>query len=229
MAFPDFFRTSDVASVFAEEVSRLGGRVWEVCDDGDRLFARSILPAEVEVKTGDGLRGGVALMANEQEIRVHPYVFRQVCTNGAIRAHALQTARVSIPMWPAEAPATLELLREAIAACGTTEAFRQGANEMRSALTARADIALALMPFLARQGARGGQLLAMIMGRFMQDEDGNTQFGLMNAITSVARDTPDPETRWRLEELGGGVPVAVLRRRPAPTTWAALDRNVVMA
>jgi hypothetical protein len=29
----------------------------------------------------------------------------------------------------------------------------------------------------------------------------------MNAVTSVARDTQDPDLRWRLEELGGGLPV----------------------
>lgn len=28
----------------------------------------------------------------------------------------------------------------------------------------------------------------------------------MNAVTSVARDQDDPEVRWQLEELGGGVP-----------------------
>ncbi len=29
----------------------------------------------------------------------------------------------------------------------------------------------------------------------------------MNAVTSVARDTRDPVTRWRLEELGGQIAV----------------------
>jgi hypothetical protein len=38
----------------------------------------------------------------------------------------------------------------------------------------------------------------------------------MNAVTSVARDTRDPELRWRLEELGGGVPIAVRPRSPRP-------------
>ena len=33
----------------------------------------------------------------------------------------------------------------------------------------------------------------------------------MNAVTSVARDTRDPETRWRLEELGGGIAILAAR------------------
>jgi hypothetical protein len=36
----------------------------------------------------------------------------------------------------------------------------------------------------------------------------------MNAVTSVARDTRDPELRWRLEEFGGGIPA--LARDPSP-------------
>jgi hypothetical protein len=44
-------------------------------------------------------------------------------------------------------------------------------------------------------------------------------FGFMNAVTAVARDTRDPETRWRLEELGGAVPL-VRPTRPKPLRGA---------
>ena len=43
-----------------------------------------------------------------------------------------------------------------------------------------------------------------IMRRFSRDRD-RSVFGLANAVTSLARDQEDPEVRWRLEELGGGV------------------------
>jgi hypothetical protein len=52
-------------------------------------------------------------------------------------------------------------------------------------------------------------MMAMILGRFTSGAD-RSRFGLMNAVTSVARDTHDPELRWRLEELGGGIPAALL-------------------
>ena len=39
----------------------------------------------------------------------------------------------------------------------------------------------------------------------------------MNAVTAVARDTTNPETRWRLETIGGAVPfeakLPVFKRR----------------
>jgi hypothetical protein len=47
-----------------------------------------------------------------------------------------------------------------------------------------------------------------ILERFVEGRD-TSRFGLMNAITSVARDTRDPEVRWRLEEMGGGIPAAL--------------------
>ena len=49
----------------------------------------------------------------------------------------------------------------------------------------------------------------MILGRFTTEGD-TSRFGLMNAVTSVARDTRDPELRWSLEKLGGGIPAAIL-------------------
>ena len=57
------------------------------------------------------------------------------------------------------------------------------------------------------------QLLDSIRGRYTASRD-RSRFGLMNAVTSVARDTRDPELRWRLEELGGGIPVTDLDARP---------------
>ncbi len=78
---------------------------------------------------------------------------------------------------------------------------------MRSASEVQADFALTLMPFLSRLPARGdaARLLCDVMDRFINDAD-PSRFGLMNAVTSVARDTSDPEMRWRLEELGGAIP-----------------------
>jgi hypothetical protein len=45
----------------------------------------------------------------------------------------------------------------------------------------------------------------MVLRRYFNDGD-RTVYGLMNAVTAVARETPDPELKWRLEEFGGGVP-----------------------
>jgi hypothetical protein len=227
MALPDFLTTRDVAQVFAEEIEALRGRVSDRFDDaGCRLFLRSILPEEREVRRRDRLQGGVAVMASEVEIRVHPYVFRQVCSNGAIRCHAVQTRTVAVPSVEWEAPDAILELRDAVRACAQRAAFVEGVEEMRSTLAEQeVDVLLTLMPMLANlRGRILGDTVRSILSRAMDEKRGGgggrgaTRFAWMNAVTSVARDARDPELRWRLEEIGGGVPVMTAtptRRRGA--------------
>ena len=165
-----------------------------------------------EVKRDDRVRDGVALRATDHEIWIHPYVFRQVCSNGAIIAQAVQTRRIENvdDLVPEEAVAAI---REALRACCAEEAFEAVAEGMLSAILARAGLVMYLMPLLGRlpdQQVAAPRLFSDIMTRFVHDAD-SSRFGLMNAVTSLARDTSDPDTRWRLEEFGG----AILAGRPA--------------
>jgi hypothetical protein len=205
MSYP--LPTREIGQIFAQEITALGGRVSETFDNSPSLFTRAILPDADDVQPGDTIHAGVALMATEQVINVHPYTYRQVCTNGAIRAHAIQTVCIVMPDTELEAEYTAATLRDAIVACASTQAFHAGITEMRSALEQQADTVLTLMPMLSRiPGGQGHQFLMSIMQRFFDDAD-RSSFGLMNAVTSVARDTKNPETRWHLETLGAGVPV----------------------
>jgi len=215
MSLQGWLTTGEIREIFTEEIEAAAGSVSETYDDGTLLFVRSILPGTREVRPGDRVQGGVALRATEREIWVHPYVFRQVCSNGAIRAHAIQTRHIV----QADSSGGLEpqaefSLREAMRASCTEEAFSGSVDEMRSACERDADLALAMMPMISRLPARfAAEVLQMIMRRHSEGGD-HSRFGLMNAVTSVARDTRDPGLRWRLEEFGGGIPV--LSRSPQP-------------
>ena len=72
-----------------------------------------------------------------------------------------------------------------------------------------------------------GQLMGEIMGRFFGAGD-RSRFGLMNAVTSLARDTADPELRWDLEELGGGVPALIRGPQPEAPAAARRDQEVMV-
>jgi hypothetical protein len=200
--------TAMVKTVFAEEITARDGIVSDTFDDGQRLFVRSILPAVEEVRAKDRVQGGVALRMSGCEAWVHPYVFRQVCSNGAILAQAIETwhlAEIDVRD-PGE---VVPELRQAIQACASPEAFTVTAQQMRSAHDARADLVLSLMPFLSRLP---GTIMTAVLQRFFGDGD-QSAFGLANAITATARETLDPDMRWRLEELGGGV---LVDRGPRP-------------
>ena len=86
--------TEDIRQTFADEIATLGGTVPDVYDDDDRLFARAVLRTNDEIRPGDRVSGGVAIRAAGPELLIHPYTYRQVCSNGAIAAHALETRRI---------------------------------------------------------------------------------------------------------------------------------------
>jgi hypothetical protein len=205
MALGDLLTIADIKALFAEEIATLGGTVSDTFEDEMRLFTRSILPPLQEVRKADQVQGGVALRANESSVWVHPYVFRLVCRNGAIIAHALQTRQLEIHEFvtPEEAASAI---RNTIQDCGSSEAFTAAAEEIRSAGRSEVDVVLSLLPFLTRfSSAVSAEIFTSILVRFHEDRKDRSRFALMNAVTSVARDTSDPELRWRLEELGGSV------------------------
>jgi hypothetical protein len=227
MAAHDWLMAGEIRGIFAEEIEAAGGTVTEAIDAQGTLLARSVLPRTREVGKNDRVQGGVALRATDQEILVHPYVFRQVCSNGAIRAHAIQTRRIErADSSTYGEPEVAEALREAVRASCSAEALEGGVAEMRAARHDEADLILGLMPMLAKlPPGCAGQVLASITRRYTESRD-RTRFGLMNAVTSVARDTRDPELRWRLEELGGGIPV--VRPEPHPRFNRPAVRDVAL-
>ncbi len=107
------------------------------------------------------------------------------------------------------------MLREAIGRCAEKRVFARSMRRIRSSTTIEVDELLNLMPHLsAMRGLGMDSFLAEILDRFAKVAD-RTRFGLMNAVTSVARDTRDPEDRWRLEELGGSIGARLRPRRPS--------------
>jgi hypothetical protein len=208
--------TGTLIEAFVEEIESLGGTVPDVYDDGLRLCARAVLPPIADVRPGDAVRAGVAVRVMGSEIAVHPYTFRKVCSNGAIAGHALETRRleriatadVFAPTYEVSVVMTDFVL--AVRGCASEEAFTRVADEMRSAAEIEADIAIQFLPHLTSMPAEmAARVAPMVFQRFASSRD-MTLFGLMNAVTSVARDTRDPEARWRLEELGGSMPARLL-------------------
>jgi hypothetical protein len=212
MSFGDGLTTASILAAFTEQISAHQGTVTDTFDDGARLFTRSVLSRSAEVARHDRLQAGVALKATGGEVWLHPYVFRQVCGNGAIVAEALQTRHLT-GLLLRNTDEAVAAIREAVGACCAEEAFATAAGQMRLAREVEADLALNLMPLLARlPSTAANQILRQVMDRFFAEGD-QSRFGLMNAVTTVARDTADPELRWDLEEFGGGIPAA---RTPTP-------------
>jgi hypothetical protein len=220
MASLDWLSTREIADVFAEEVAEAGGNITDRFDDGARLYLRSVLPGKRAVGYKDMVQGGIALRATEEQIWVHPYVFREICKNGAIIAQATETRHIEQDLLSDAEP--VETLREAIRACSAPDAFNASAREMETARSYQVDVALILGVMLSRLPSSASEVQQAIIRQLFESRD-RSAFGLINAVTAVARDTRDPELRWRLEEFGGGVPA--LARDPRPR----LDRMGALA
>lgn len=199
--------TQEIQASFAEEISAAGGAVSDCFDDGSRLFVRSVLPRMRDVGPRDSVQAGVALRATLQEVWVHPYLFRQVCTNGAILAQTVHSCHID-PLRDLVPAQREQKIRQAVRGCCGEDAFSNGIHGMLQAQESGVDHLLNLMSLLSSLPSRMvTPVLGDILDRFSGEAD-RSSFGLMNAITSVARDTPDPEMRWRLEECGGAIAVA---------------------
>lgn len=222
---------ASIREIFESELSAAGGSVANRFEHGERLYLRGVLPALGEVRAGDRIHGGVALRAVDQQVLVHPYTFRQVCSNGAIMAQAIHTEameRVEDSGLGCDGFEACERLRQAVRACADPAAFEAGLSQMRMATQSEADTMITLMPFLSRMPAMAAaRLLSDITERLGGER---SRYGLMNAVTSTARDAADPELRWRLEELGGAVAAGVVRPTPArPGTVELADARELAA
>jgi hypothetical protein len=219
---------SRLLAIFTDEITARSGVLHDTFKDKKRLFTRSILPCAENVRISDRLQGGVALRCDENEIWLHPYVFRKVCSNGAIMSHALHSQHVTIADWhgPVEAEAAF---RDAVEACCVDDAFTTAAAEFRLAANSPLDMALNLAPFLSRlRAANALDMLDGVLERFAGQGD-RSRYGLVNAITSLARDTRQPERRWRLEELGGAIAAYVLVDPPSDTRGAHAAQRAAVA
>jgi hypothetical protein len=206
MSFHGETNIATIKTVFTEEILAAHGTVTDIFHDQNRLFARSILPWVADVRPRDKVQGGVALRAVDEDVFIHPYVFRQVCRNGAIMAHAIESRQL-VFSFDLDTDEACSPLRDAIRECCCQDAFATATNQMRTASLREADVALNAMAIMSGLPSRlAARLINTVFKRFMEGSD-RSGFGLMNAVTSLARDTRDPDVRWRLEELGGAVPV----------------------
>jgi hypothetical protein len=220
MAYENWPLSAALLDAFSDEIGDQDGTVIDRFHDegGGRVYARATLPRLGDVAAGDRLQSGIALRGATGEVRVHPYTFRLVCSNGAIHAQAVQT--LSISSDDVQGDEVIEELRHAIRACADPAAFETSLRQMRSARESEADVVMMMMSMAKRMPA---ELINRILDNFHQGRD-RSHYGLLNAVTATARDTRDAEQRWRLEERGGAMAAMLPTRHPRPRSGAARRR-----
>ena len=197
--FTDHLRIQDA---FREEILDLGGTVTSEHDGNNTLFLRAQLPDCREVQAKDKIRHGVAARSGEEKIVVHPYTYREVCTNGAIHVENIASRIIDLSDRSKTSAETEFYFREAIRSCSSPEAFEMNLDDMKESLGRPIRMALAIAS-ISHLGSQSS-LMERIISRFIESED-RSGFDFANAITATARDEKEPRKKWELEELGGGV------------------------
>jgi hypothetical protein len=221
----------DIAAVFEEECRSRGATAVDCYQDDWRVIARCVFGPVRAVRPGDEIRGGVALRAEGPFIFVHPYTWRQVCSNGAIAAQVLgtrQMERVEVDVAVASTAyvgPVLDELRTAIDASAQPARFEEFVEGMRGATNVAATLAIALLPHLLR--AHGADQREMIMAILDRQSTGGdpTAYGVFNAMTSLGRDASDHDRRWKLESAGG----ELLQRLAAPQVRGRATRQALVS
>jgi hypothetical protein len=192
----------EIKKVFKSEVEALGGKVTEDSSDGNTLYIRSVLPRTYSVFPGDNLKEGAALKGTSTSIEIHPYLFRMVCSNGHIQTKEIAFEAVDARGFETSKELLLEL-RHAIRSCCSADVFAAAVEKMRSMslVPVRHSLGTLLELAMSRLGVTRS-MIDEITNRFARSP-GRSLYGLANAVTSVARDTDDPEARWELEKYAG--------------------------
>jgi hypothetical protein len=217
----------EIRGAVTDEITALGGSVSDLVNDRECLFMRTVLPVSAEIRVGDSVQAGVAVRALPTQIEVYPYMLREVCTNGAIAANALQGRQLErvegIDLGAPSYDATVILagVREAVRECASPNTFDLATRNMQAMTNVAGSHGLHMLHALARMHSEDvAPYLPLIFGRFAMSED-QSAFGAMNAVTSIARDTADPAIRWSLEQMGGSMPAYLARRARAKLNAAA--------
>jgi hypothetical protein len=194
----------EIGAIFEQEVAKAEGKLRECSDGKGWLIAKAVLPRISEILPNDRARAGVGINLMLDDVSVYPYTLRLACGNGALMTQAIfwrsleriDTMNRDDITWK---------LRGLVRDCCKHEVFRNVTGRMRRAAAQDASA------FLSRPAWPTGlwfhlppEVIREIRTRFAEGSD-RSRYSLMNAVTSVARDTQDVRLRWRLEKLGGDI------------------------
>lgn len=198
-----FLEIHEIVAVFREEIDCANGTIADHVLSSNHLFIRAHLPQMQTVRPHDEVQAGVALRADDTMITVLPYVYRLICTNGTLHARPLATHHIGRTEGLI-AVETAALVCEAVQACGSPQAFQTSLDEFQTALAAPDAPSLLRPHFGHRALIRHQSRLSAVLEEYAREGE-RTWYGLMNAVSAVARDTADPAWRWHLQVAAGEI------------------------
>lgn len=214
------------ANVFVEATEAYGGVIDR--DDefhGKRFLAGTFKGIEKAITRDDAIHGGLALELGNKKAKLYAYTLRLVCSNGLISTLAEEGEEFS---WYRETEFEEAIYRKyaelGAIASQVAERYRESRQQaaddklwqhvIHSLNQLRANRQWMDLMSLALEEERRRQF-SRLADRQENPDTGFSRFDIINAVTAMARDTQEPELRWRMEQLGGEL---LLAKKAAPAT-----------
>jgi len=167
-----------------------------------------------EIREGDIIHGGLIIRNSEvgaSSFRVEPFLLRKICSNGLIGRHSLkrihlgrQTAEEGEIEWSDETKrledkAFWAKVRDIIRNTFDRKIFLSWIKKMKEAAEIKIEKPKEAIDNVVKYAGLTEEQKNILLMHFTE----KTKYGMVNAVTSLARDTQDIQERIRLEEIGG--------------------------
>lgn len=212
---------SILAQQFEQSIQSYGGSIVEDCRQDGLMCA--ILPIQAEIRKGDSISSGIALIQEEEGPALHGFALRVLCTNGMLAPEIEEARQTSISHLPADLEEMLprlkakrpeqlaRLFRQSLRLRLTHPQLEYAIERIAAILRESNKKLYVSMPAYQRRRhvRRIRRRLEALMERERAREipysDTNREhslFDLSNAVTDMAHDVEAPAAKWRLMQLG---------------------------
>ncbi len=168
-----------------------------------------------EIREGDNVQGGLIIRNSEvgaSAFRVEPFILRQICSNGLIGEYALKKVHLGKQTelgeidWSDETRDLEDKLiwtkaRDVIRQTFDRTIFQSWVNKLQESTEIPIEKPIRAANNIAKIALLTEQQKESLLAYFVE----HTKYGLVNAMTSVARDASNPDEEVRVEEVAGKV------------------------
>lgn len=188
---------SELRAVIGDRMRANQAKESDWLEDPNRFFLRATRHIRVEVLPEDTMSPGLAARRHGGVVELWPYVFREICTNGAIMARCGSGRQIDLAD-----PDARDLVAATADRCLSEQAWATCRASIAGTANQHLDLAMALVPLMRRMGNYDSSFLMDVVQGLGQ---GRRLFDIMQAVTASAHRTTDPEEKWRREEEGGSL------------------------
>jgi len=168
------------------------------------------------VRADDIVYGGLILRNSEvgaSAFRVEPFILRKVCSNGLILEYSLkkvhlrrQTLEIGEIDWSDETreledKALWSKVRDIIRATFNREVFESWIERLKESTEVKVENPIKAVNNIVKIAGLSEERKQKLLMHFSEP----TKYGLINAVTNLARETKNIDEQIRLEELGGKI------------------------